>query len=183
MKKSLTIAICFAIFVLTACQSTTQAPKPTSTPTITPTSTIMPIVFLKGTLKFSGARQDPFSTKIAIHDINNFETTWSVQSDKNGEYSFADIEPGKYNLWILMADNKKEMISGCTNVMAPGITWKTVITLSETARLTMETPFSLLQAINADNLADVTSIEFQSPEIELTSGNIVELNVELKCEE
>jgi len=162
--------------------STSVPPTVTLLPTATqtPTETSVPIVFLKGTLKFSGARQDSYSTKLAIHDINNFKTTWSVQSDKNGEYSFTDIKPGKYNLWILMTDNKV-MISGCTDVISPDKTWKTGVYLSETTVLTVDANLSLLEAINMKGFVGVTRIDFISPAIELKSEKTTELNVVLNC--
>jgi hypothetical protein len=158
----------------------TEIPPTATNTSIPPTETPVPIVFLKGKIKFSGARQDPFSTKLVIHAIDEFKTTWTVQSDKNGEYSFADIKPGKYNLWILMTANKT-MISGCSDVISPGNTWKTGIYLSETTVLTMDKNLSLLEAINLKGFVGVSRIDFISPEIELESGKIAELNVELNC--
>lgn len=123
----------------------TPIPPPTSTPTITPTivptETAVPqpapltcIIFL------SSSTIEPFVSLVELRQKDTFKLIGKSETDSNGVYKIENIDPGTYELWILIT-YKSAMISGCNDVAPPDNLWKIGIKFGEDQSLSIENAY------------------------------------------
>jgi hypothetical protein len=153
----------FLAFLLTACNgqtaikpSETAAPTSTETPVPTPTFTPLPTssptptltlppterpvpqpASLTGTISLSGNVVKPVVSSVELRQKENFTLIGKGDTDSNGVYKIENIDPGTYELWVLIT-TKIEMVSGCTDVAPPDTKWKLGIKFGEDKALSME---------------------------------------------
>ncbi|MBW8011978.1 MAG: hypothetical protein FVQ83_12185 [Chloroflexi bacterium] len=184
---------------LTNITSPTDTPAPTTTmtltsePTITPTSTLTPTpteteipmpASLKGTIYLETSGRDPFITSIDLREGGSFTLVNSGETDSRGTYNLTDIEPGVYEVWVLITSTTS-MISGCNNILPPDEEWEIGIMFVEELGMRQKNS-SLLEAITLAEIlesSDLLATGFYAvlPEMEIISGVENELVVILFC--
>jgi hypothetical protein len=156
--------LCLAVFS-TACNgqiaiaptiTETPSPSPTFTPTTTPTlpPTETPIpqpASLTGTILLSADETMPFVSSVELRQGDGFALMGKSDTDSNGVYKIENIDPAKYDLWILIT-TKTKMVSGCTDVAPPDNTWKIGMTFGEDKALSMENAHLSKGILLAQNL-------------------------------
>jgi hypothetical protein len=158
----------------------TPLPTDTLTPTMTPTITPVPVIFLQGRISLTGKQAAPFPTTLVLHGVSDFKTSWNAIADADGQYSFVNITPGEYNLWVMVTD-QKSMVTGCSDVTSPDKNWKVGMHLGATTTLTMDSNFSLLQVINMKGFGGISQIDFISPALKLDASKPTQFDVNLIC--
>ena len=120
----------------TLAQTKTPIPQDTATPDLKNKSTetkSFPIASLSGVVTITGKKNEPFVT---ILELRGRDTLWlqkTTTTDRNGKFKILDIEPGDYELWVLLTTEAK-MISGCNNIFVPDNQWRIGIKYPDTAR-------------------------------------------------
>jgi hypothetical protein len=119
----------------------TYTPLPTSTPTITPTlpPTETPVpqpASLTGTIFLSNDTAKPFVSSVELRQKDSFTLIGKGDTDANGVYKIENIDPGTYELWVLIT-TKIKMISGCSDVAPPDSKWKIGINFGKDKGVTM----------------------------------------------
>jgi len=141
------IAIFFVVLLLTACGgqvtaeptvtfTTTSMPPtatitltPTLTPSPTPTLTLVPSetsipmpASLTGIISLSGEGVKPVVGAVELREAETFDLIVKGDINSRGEYKIEDLEPGKYELWVLFT-TKPIMVAGCEDVRPPDAAW------------------------------------------------------------
>ena len=112
--------------------------SPTTAPTLPPTETPIPQpASLIGTVFLSSGTAAPFVSSVELRQRDSFALIGKSDTDSNGVYKIEEIDPGIYELWVLIT-TKLEMISGCTDVAPPADNWKIGIKFGEDQALSME---------------------------------------------
>lgn len=171
MRNKLSSVLLFFAVLLTACNgqvaiepsataaptsTTTPIPSPAFTPTITPTlpPTETPIpqpASLIGTILLSDDTVKPFASSVELRQKYSFTLIGKGDTDSSGVYKIENIDPGTYELWILVT-TKITMVSGCTDVAPPDNKWKIGIKFDEDKALSMENAYLSKGLLLAQNL-------------------------------
>jgi hypothetical protein len=146
---------------LTPAPTSTDTPVPTSTPTTPPTSTsttpptltstITPTLppteapvpqpaSLTGTILLSGDTTQPFVSSVELRQKDSYNLIGKSDTDSNGNYKIENIDPGTYQLWVLIT-TKEAMIPGCTDVAPPNNKWRIGIKFGDDKALSMENAY------------------------------------------
>lgn len=128
----------------TLAPSETPIPSPsstsTTTPTLAPTETPIPQpASLVGTVLLSSGSAKPFASLVELRQGESFTLIASSETDANGVYKIENIDPGMYDLWVLITQEGN--LSGCGDVAPPDDTWKLGITFGGDKGLTMENAY------------------------------------------
>lgn len=134
----------------------TSTPLPTSTPTRTPTlpPTETPIpqpASLTGTIFLSSDTAKPFVSSVELRQKDSFALIGKADTDSNGVYEIENIDPGAYELWVLIT-TKTAMVSGCTDIAPPDNKWKIGIKFGEDQALSMENAYLSKGQLLAQNM-------------------------------
>jgi len=169
--------------------SPTSTTPPTSTPTITPTlpPTETPIpqpASLTGTIFLSDDTAKPFVSSVELRQKDSFALIGKDDTDSNGVYKIENIDPGTYELWVLIT-TKTAMISGCTDVAPPDNKWKIGIKFGEDKALSMENAYLSKGLLLAQNLqtSDLKATGFLAvlEGFKIESGIENQMDVTLLC--
>jgi len=136
--------------------SPTYTPLPTYTPTITPTlpPTETPIpqpASLTGTIFLTTDTAKPFVSSVELRQKDSFTLIGKGDTDSNGVYKIENIDPGTYELWVLITA-KIKMVSGCSDVAPPDSKWRIGIKFGEDKGLSMENAYLSKGLLLAENL-------------------------------
>ncbi len=123
----------------------TPTPLPTSTPTVTattpPTETPIPQpASLTGTIFLSSNASKPFTSMVELRQKGSFTLIGKSETDSSGVYKIENIDPGSYELWVLITIESK-MVSGCADVALPNDSWKIGIKFGEDKAMSMENAY------------------------------------------
>jgi hypothetical protein len=138
-----------AISTETAVPTLTNTPTATSAPTITPSPTatiipsatsIPPPVSLAGSISLSGDSVKSYASTVELREKETFNLIQGVVTDSSGKYKLDDIQPGKYELWVLIT-KKPAVPSGCTDIQPPDLSWLIGIAFEDDKALTMENAY------------------------------------------
>ena len=163
----------------------TAVPAPTAT-------TPQPVVYVQGTVQLAGTTQVPFVTSIELHGEGDFQNSVTVRTGTDGKYAFSDIErDGPYEVWVLINAAAK-MIPHCTDVIFPAEWIGGIKNDPDHAVTTDTTSFSkLIRVSNAfgssgwvsttTGSSTASGLYAVSPDVELTQGKTIELDVALTC--
>jgi hypothetical protein len=179
---------------LTPYPTLTSTPTTTFTPTITftPTTTVTPSdtnipgpASLAGAIFLSNDTKKPFVTAIELREKDSFKLIGKGKTDLSGAYNIANIQPGVYELWILVT-TKPSIISGCVDIAPPDNAWRMGIKFAEDQALTMENAYlskALLLAKNIES-PDLKAKGFYAvlPNYRIVSGMINKMDVILICQ-
>ena len=186
-----------AAALLTACNgqiviepSPTVIPTPTEMPTPTatlrPTETAIPQpASLTGTIFLSSEGAKPFVSSVELRQTDGFLLIGESGTDSNGVYKIENVDPGPYELWVLITTESK-MISGCSDVAPPDDSWKIGIKFDEDKALSMENAHlskALLLMANMPSSSDLKAEGFFAvlEEIKIESGTESKMDVTLIC--
>lgn len=176
ISQSSFILLCLAV-LLTACNgqigveptatiaptsTETPIPPPTSTPSPTPVPTITPTLpptetpipqpaSLSGTIFLSNDTAKPFVSAVELRLKDSFTLIGKSETDGNGNYKIENIDPGTYELWVLIT-TETAMVSQCSDVAPPDSTWKIGIKFGEGKGLTMKDASLSKGLLLAENL-------------------------------
>ncbi|MFN8460673.1 MAG: hypothetical protein U0X93_02715 [Anaerolineales bacterium] len=67
----------------------------------------------------------------------SFDLVAGAKTNSKGEYNLEEIQPGKYELWVLIT-TKSAMPSGCNDVRPPDTSWAIGVNFADGKGLTME---------------------------------------------
>ncbi|MBL8098033.1 MAG: hypothetical protein JNK81_02570 [Anaerolineales bacterium] len=141
-----------ATIVPTSTATETPIPSPTFTLTLLPTETPIPQpASLVGTIFLSDDAVQPFVSSVELRQKDSFTLIGKSDTDSNGVYKIENIDPGTYELWVLIT-TKIAMISGCADVAPPDDTWKIGIKFDEDKALSMENAYLSKGLLLAENL-------------------------------
>jgi hypothetical protein len=161
----------------------TQAPSPTITPAPTQTATSQP-VSLTGTIYIANGEIEPFVSTVELRRKDSFSLVGSGDTDSNGRFRIDDLNPGSYELWILITVDKV-MIAGCKDVAPPDDRWKLGIKFGDDKAITMENTYLSKALLLVENLqgSDLVAQGFFAvlDDFELTSGIENSVDVTLVC--
>jgi hypothetical protein len=123
----------------------TPTPLPTSTPTVNatvpPTETAIPQpASLTGTIFISSNTAKPFISLVELRQEDSFTLIGKSETDSSGVYKIENIDPGTYELWVLITIESK-MVSGCADVAPPDDSWKIGIKFGEDKAISMENAY------------------------------------------
>ena len=197
------------LLLLTACgvqataiptDSPTSTPLPTATVTVTPTasptptSTLTPIpsdtpiplpASLVGTISMSNGSVKPFASVVELRMAESFDLVADAKTNSKGEYALEEIQPGKYELWVLIT-TKSKMLSGCDDVRPPDETWKIGVNFADGKGLTMENAYLSKALLLVDGLqsAGLKATGFYAilSNFEILSGVENKFDVTLYCD-
>jgi hypothetical protein len=176
----------------TATPTLTPIPTSTSTMTPTPTRTSTPTVTpvpepetLSGTVYLSGEALKPFKSVIQLRQYKRFDIVATVKTDAAGKFTIENVQPGVYELWILLTARPK-MISGCQEIDPPEDTWGIGITFEEGKAIKMDDRWSLGRAlVFLENLPagefPVSGIYSVNTAFEVKAGGTNVIEVTLGC--
>jgi hypothetical protein len=173
----------------------TPVPPPTSTPLPTFTLTIAPTLpptetpipqpaSLTGTIFLSSDTAKPFVSSVELRQRESFALIGKGDTDSNGVYKIENIDPGTYELWVLITTNIA-MVSGCTDVAPPDNKWKIGIKFGEDQALSMEDAY-LSKALLLAQEMQTSDLKAQSffvvlESFEIESGIENKMDVTLLC--
>lgn len=177
--------------------SVTHTPEPTITPTFTETSTLTPSITapptetetpspasLSGTVYLSANPDQPYPTTIELRMKDSFTLIASGKTDSGGFYNITNIEPGVYELWVLI-NAEASMIPGCSDVLLPDSDWKLGMKFGEEKAMTLEEATLYFAILLSENLesSDLksTGIYAVLSDVEFQSNSEIEQDVTLIC--
>lgn len=143
-----------ATAVLTSTATPIPSPTftPTTTPTLPPTETAIPQpASLTGTIFLSSDTAKPFISSVELRQKDSFTLIGKDDTDSSGVYIIENIDPGAYELWILIT-TKITMVSGCTDVAPPDNKWKIGIKFGDDKALSIENAYLSKGILLAQNL-------------------------------
>jgi hypothetical protein len=136
----------------------TETPVPLPSQTFTSTETIEPTLTqppqpatLTGTIFLSNEEIKPFASLVELRKPNSFTLIGRSETDSSGQYSIENIDPGKYELWILITD-EPVMVTGCLDVAPPDDSWFLGIKFGEDKALTAENSYLSKGLLLIENL-------------------------------
>lgn len=161
-------------------------PSPTATLTLFPSETPIPLpASLTGIVSLSGDSIRPLVSVVELREAESFDLLVKGDSNSRGEYRIEDIQPGKYELWVLIT-TKSSMVSGCGDVRPPDETWKIGINFEDDKALTMENAYLSKALLLVENLqgSGLQAIGFYAvlSDFEIASGIENKFDVALICE-
>jgi hypothetical protein len=168
----------------TATTVPTETPVPTETST--PTETPIPLpASLTGVISLSKDAAKPFTSVVDLRKSGSFELIGSSKTNAKGIYKIENIDPGTYELWVLIAA-KAKMISGCKDVTPPDDAWKIGILFGKDKAMTMDgNSFSnallLAEGFQATELKP-EGIYFVLAEFKVESGIENTLDISMLCQ-
>ena len=90
-------------FTLSACgPGQLFGPTLTPTPTQTPTATPIPLGQITGRIFVDGINQ-PYVTDVNLYNSGTKNSIAVISTDTEGYFSFEDVEPGEYVLWLYIS--------------------------------------------------------------------------------
>ncbi len=163
----------------------TPAPAPTITPTVPPTATLPPQpATLTGTVYLSHSEIEPFASTVELRQGENFNLMGESKTDSNGNYQIENIEPGVYELWVLIT-TKAAAPAGCADIAPPDETWKIGIQFAGDKALTIDHAYLSKALLLSENLpaSDFQTQGFYAvlEEFRIQSGSKNIENVTLIC--
>jgi len=173
-----------------ATNSSTSTPMqvtqtPTATKTSSPTQTPIPQpASLTGTIHL--LRDDPevFPTIIELREPDSFKLVSSSVADPEGVYIFEDLDPGIYQLWVLITTGRA-MLPGCGDVSAPDTDWLLGIVFEEDMALTTQNIYLSAALFFAESLdeSEIIAQGFYAvlAELDVKSGEEKVQDVALPC--
>ncbi len=164
----------------------TASPTPTSTLTPIPSDTPIPLpASLVGTLSMSNGSVKPFASTVELRMAESLDLVVDAKSNSKGEYALEEIQPGKYELWVLIT-TKSTMLSGCDDVRPPDETWKIGVNFEGGKGLTMENAYLSKALFLVDGLqsAGLKAVGFYAvlSNFEIMSGVENKFDVTLYCD-
>ena len=188
------LSACSGLFVATPTSTpiptNTPTPLPTSTPTITvtpsPTETPIPQpASLTGTIFLFSNTSNPFDSLVELRQKDSFTLIGKSDTDSSGVYKIEDIDPGTYELWVLIT-TKSKMIPGCSDVAPPDDSWKIGIKFGEDKAMSMGNAYlskALLLLQNMPASSDLNAEGFYAvlEDFEIESGIENKMDVTLDC--
>lgn len=120
-------------------QTSLPTPTITHTPTkipFTTTPTISPGT-VTGIVSLNNGEAQPLTTSVELREPQTFILIRSLESDLSGAFTFGELLPGKYEVWILLND-RPIPIEGCSDVFPQNIKWKIGIKFGEGKAVTIE---------------------------------------------
>ncbi len=145
---------------------------PTATPTLPPTETPIPQpASLSGTVFLSSDTSKPFVSLVELRQGDSFTLIASSATDSNGMYKIENINPGSYELWILIT-TQSAIISGCNDVAPQDNAWELGITFNGGFALTMKNAYLSKGLLLIENL--------QSPDMKAEGFFMVLYGFEIK---
>jgi hypothetical protein len=179
--------------------SLTAAPVMTATPAITATSTITltPVntstptktsipkpAALTGNISLSAASEKPLVTSIELRQGDSFKLIESGKTNASGIYKLSNIQPGKYELWVLFSV-KAAITPGCSDVVLPSSDWSLGIMFTGDKALTMKGNSLQMLVFFMKNLNDpslqATGLYAVIPDLEIDSGAEKEVDLTFLC--
>lgn len=163
----------------------TPAPTPTITPTVPPTATLPPQpASLMGTVYLSHTEIKPFASSIELRQGENFNLMGKSKTDSNGNYQIENIEPGVYELWVLIT-TKAAPPAGCLDIAPPDDTWRIGIQFAGNKALTIGEAYLNKALLLAKNLPasdfQVQGFYAVLEDFNVQSGSNNTVNVTLIC--
>jgi len=164
----------------------TLSPSPTPTLTLVPSETSIPLpASLTGIVSLSGDSARPLVSVVELREAESFDLLAKGDTNTKGEYKIEDIQPGKYELWVLIT-TKSSMVSGCGDVRPPDDTWKIGVNFEGGTALTMENAYLSKALFLVENLqgSGLKAIGFYAvlSAFEIISGIENKFDVTLVCE-
>ncbi len=164
----------------------TASPTPTSTLTPIPSDTPIPLpASLVGTISMSNGSVKPFASVVELRMAETFDLVVDANTNSKGEYALEEIQPGKYELWVLIT-TKSTMLSGCDDVRPPDETWKIGVNFEGGKGLTMENAYLSKALFLVDGLqsAGLKAIGYYAvlSDFEILSGVENKFDVTLYCD-
>lgn len=115
----------------------------------------------------------------------SFDLVADAKTNSKGEYALEEIQPGKYELWVLIT-TKSKMLSGCDDVRPPDETWKIGVNFEGGKGLTMENAYLSKALFLVDGLqsAGLKAVGFYAilSNFEIMSGVENKFDVTLYCD-
>jgi len=161
-------------------------PSPTPTLTLVPSETPIPLpASLTGVVSLSGDSVRPLVSVVELREAESFDLLAKGDSNTRGEYRIEDVQPGKYELWVLIT-TKSSMVSGCSDVRLPDDTWKIGVNFEGDKALTMENAYLSKALFLVENLqgSDLHAVGFYAVllDFEIASGIENKFDVTLVCQ-
>ena len=206
-NKVLSFSVILALFaiLLSACSgqfvaTSTSTPVPTSTiistplPTLTstvaattpPTETPIPQpASLTGTIFLSSNTSKPFASVVELRQKDSFTLIGKSETDSSGVYKIENIDPGSYELWVLIT-TKSKMVSGCADVAPPDDSWKIGIKFGEDKAMSMESAYLSKALFLMQNMPSGSGLNAEGfyavlEGFKIESGIENKMNVTLTC--
>ena len=159
--------------------------SPTGTPTLPPTETPIPQpASLTGTISLSSNSAKPFVSSVELREKESFTLVGKSDTDSNGVYKIENIDPGVYELWVLITP-ETDMVSGCADVAPPDNKWKLGIKFGEDKALSMENAYLSKGLLLAQNMqsSDLKAQGFFAvlEDFKIESGIENKMDVTLLC--
>ena len=164
----------------------TPLPSPTATLTPVPSDTPNPLpASLVGTIFISNGNVNPFASAVELRMAESFDLVVGAKTNSKGEYKLEEIQPGKYELWVLITA-KSAMLSGCNDVRPPDAEWKIGVKFEDGKGLTMENAYLskalfLVDGLKASGLK-ATGFYVVLSNFEINSGVENKFDVTLFCD-
>lgn len=164
----------------------TLTPSPTQTLTLVPSETSIPMpASLTGIISLSGESVKPVVGAVELREAETFDLIVKGDINSRGEYKIEDLEPGKYELWVLFS-TKPVMVSGCRDVRPPDDSWKLGINFDGDKALTMEAAYLSKALLLVEGLqgTGLKAIGFYAvlSDFEIVSGIENKFDVTLFCD-
>lgn len=170
----------------TETQTPSPSPTPTATVTVPPTETAVPQpASLTGAVYLSGDSLKPFGSSVELRQRGSFDLVAQGVTDPSGNYKIENIEPGVYDLWVLIT-TQEEMVTGCSDIAPPADSWKMGIKFGEDKAMTMENAYlskALFLMQNMPPSSDLKATGFSAvlENFKIESGIENKMDVTLMC--
>jgi hypothetical protein len=175
---------------ITPTSTKTPTPLPTSTPTVTatvpPTETEIPQpASLTGTIYLSNNAVKPFVSLVELRQKDSFTLIGKGETDSSGVYKIENIDPGAYELWVLITV-KSKMISGCADVAPPNDSWRMGIKFGKDQALSMENAYLSKALLLMENIPSSSGLNAEGfyavlDGFKIESGMENKMDVTLTC--
>jgi hypothetical protein len=173
----------------TSTPTTTPTPLPTSTSTVTPpppTETPIPQpASLSGMIFLSSDTSKPFVSLVELRQKDSFALIGKSKTNSSGVYKIENIDPGAYELWVLIT-TKSKMISSCIDIAPPDNSWKIGIKFSDDKALSIDNAYLSKALLLMENIPSSSGL---NPEgfyavlegLKIESGIENKMDVTLVC--
>jgi hypothetical protein len=119
-----------------------------------------------------------------LREKETFNLIAEVATDPSGKFKLADVQPGKYELWLLIT-KKPAVPSGCSDIQPPDLSWLIGIAFEGDKSLTIENAYLTKALLLNDGLqgSGLKAIGFYAvfSGFEVTPGADNQFDVVLIC--